>query len=357
MTRSRIAVVLAVLAPSLMGGCGPATAKNAHPAIVPSQWVDQPVNFDAGGVTIFATYRHPLVQTKPMPAALVIAGSGVTDRDGNTPFDPGPVNVLQTVADWLSTDGVVSLRYDKLGSGQTGLAGYAANPGAIGIGPFQEEATAALSFLARQSGVDRGRVAVIGHSEGALFALLLASGTPAQVPPIHALALLEPLSLRYLDLITTQVDAQADAAQRAGRITLEEAGRIKTALANTIEELRATGTVPSNLPPGLPKSLNPTTALFLSQADRYDPGQLATQLPKHMPVLITCSNTDVQVTCTEVDNVIAGLKQAAASIDFVRLTGVDHVLKQDPSNTNYAKPVPFSPQLRDALRAFIQRNL
>ena len=34
------------------------------------------------------------------------------------------------IADWLSADGVASLRYDKLGSGRTGLGPYASHPGA-----------------------------------------------------------------------------------------------------------------------------------------------------------------------------------------------------------------------------------
>lgn len=97
---------------------------------------------------------------------LLIAGSGPTDRNGNSPLLPGPVDTLKTVADWLSADGAASLRYDKLGSGQTGLGRFATNPGAIGIAPFEQEAVAALNFLADQRGVDRSRLSVIGHSEG-----------------------------------------------------------------------------------------------------------------------------------------------------------------------------------------------
>ena len=41
------------------------------------------------------------------------------------------------------------------------------------------------------------------------------------------------------------------------------------------------------------------------------------------------------------------------------LTGVDHLLKQDPTGSaaNYTEPLPFSPQLQRALRSFVQQNL
>jgi uncharacterized protein len=76
-----------------------------------------------------------------------------------------------------------------------------------------------LKFLAKQKGVDDRRLGVFGHSEGALFALLLATGHAGAAPPIHALGLFEPLSLRYLSLITVQVQAQAAAQEKAGVIT------------------------------------------------------------------------------------------------------------------------------------------
>jgi uncharacterized protein len=340
----------------------------SSPAAASRAWVDQPVSFEVGGLTVYATYRHPAAQASGatgvsrVPAVLLIAGSGPTDRNGNSPLLPGLVNTLKVIADWLSADGVASLRYDKLGSGRTGLGPYAARPGAIGIGPFEQEAAAGLRFLARQPGVDRGRLAVIGHSEGALFALLLATGAdPAAgpVPPIRALGLLEPLSVRYLDALTDQVRAQVAAAQRSGQITARQASTLMHTLAAAITSLRATGTVPPGLTPALSGILSWATARFLSEADRYDPAQLAARLSPGMPVLVTCSNADVQVTCGEVRHLLAGLARAPADTDFVPLTGVDHVLKQDPTGAaaNYAKSLPYSQQLRQALRGFIDRYL
>lgn len=355
----RLDLGIIVLAVGVLAtGCGSASSRS-HSASQPARWIDQPVTFNAGGVTIHATYRHPTAQPKPVPGALLIAGSGPTDRNGNSAVDPGPVDTLRAVVDWLSADGVASLRYDKLGSGQTGLGPYAVHPDTIGIRPFQQEATAALSFLARQPAVDRSRLALIGHSEGALFALLLATGKARPAPTVHAVGLLEPPGLRYLDVIATQVQAQVSAGRRAGRITPAKAASVERGLADAIQSLRSTGRVPASVPPALATVLNPSTALFLSQADRYDPAQLVARLAPHLPVLVTCSNADIQVPCAQVDRLVAGLGRAFTNTDFIHLSGVDHVLKQDPSGSaaNYTKPLAFSSQLRTALRAFVQENL
>ncbi len=357
--RTRRAVILAGLVCTLVAGCAPAASSTTLPTQSLGRWVDQPVSFEVGGVVIYATYRHPSGQTRPIPAALLIAGSGPTDRNGNTPLHPGPINTLKTLADWLSADGVASLRYDKLGSGRTGLGSYASHPDTIGIWPFEQESAAALRFLAQQPGVDRKRLAVFGHSEGALFALLLATGHAERVPHVHALGLLEPLSLRYLDMLNTQVDAQLSSEERDGQISSEEALLVERSLARSVRELRKTGTVPPNLPYGISSLLNPTTTLFLSQADRYDPAQVAAHLPTGTPVLVSCSNADTQVTCSEVDQLVTGLRRATTRLAFVHLTGVDHVLKEDPSGvaSNFSKPLPSSPQLREALKQFVEHNL
>lgn len=322
-------------------------------------WSDEPVTFHAGGVTIYATFRHPLGDATPVPAALLIAGSGPTDRNGNSSLEPGKVNTLKTIADWLSADGVASLRYDKLASGATGLGPYASKIATIGVLPFEQEAAGALEFLARQKGIDDQRLGVIGHSEGALYALLLATGHSGTTPKIHALGLIEPLSVRYLDLISLQVKAQVAAEAKAGQITAKLEKTVDATLTRAVARLRATGKVASNLAYGLGTILNPSNATYLYEADKFDPTALAAALDARTPVLVTCSNADLQVTCAETDQIVKGLAKAGASTDYVHLKGVDHVLKVDASGaaTNYTKSLPFSPMLRSDLQRFVARNL
>jgi hypothetical protein len=269
-------------------------------------------------MTIYATFRHPTDESKIVPGVLLIAGSGPTDRNGNSAVAPGPVNTLKTLADWLSNDGVATLRYDKLGSGTTGLGPYATDPASIGLSVFEQEARSALQFLAKEKVVNDHELGVFGHSEGALFALLLATGQAGTTPPIHALGLFEPLSQRYLDLITVQVDASLNAQVKSGAITTSLETTVEDDLKNAITRLRATGTVKANLPYGLANLLNPSDALFLSQADGFDPAILASHV-RRTPVLLTCSNDDVQVSCDEVDRVAQGFDSTSSHVDFVHL--------------------------------------
>ncbi len=353
---SALVALLLVVGGASMVTNAPASASTPSRTL---QWVDQNVTFQSGGTTIYATYRHPTNSATKVPGALLIAGSGPTDRNGNTPLESGPVDTLKTLADWLSVDGVASLRYDKLGSGKTGLGPYAFDPASIGLSVYEQESRSALEFLAKEKDVNDHELGVFGHSEGGLFALLLATGHAGSTPPIHALGLFEPLSQRYLDLITTQVDASLKTQVKSGAITKSLEKTVESDLTTAVTQLRAKGTVKAHLPYGLATLLNPSDALFLAQADKFDPKVLAGHVDQGTPVLLTCSNDDVQVSCTEVDRVASGFTSSGASLDFVHLRGVDHVLKVDSSltGTQYTKNLPFSPQLDSALKIFVRKYL
>jgi acetyl esterase/lipase len=332
------------------------------PALAPG-WVAQPVTFEAGGVTIYGTYTHPSgAAAGTVPAAVLLGGSGaVTDRNDNAPGQTDR-NLLLAVANWLSADGVASLRYDKLGSGQTGWGRYAAHPGRAGIGPYEQEAVAALGLLARQPQTDRARLAVFGHSEGGIYALLLASGLAGPAPKVRAVGLLEPVPIRFLDLIGQTSSASIASLVQNGQITAAQAHSLRQALARAIASLRRTGTLPPGLPAGVAGTFNRNgmgTQLELSQIDRYDPAAVAAKLPAPTAVLLTCSNADSYFGCAEVDHLAAGLTKASARLDYVHLNGVDHFLKEDISRNpaDFNQPLPFSAQLRAALKTFLASNL
>ena len=325
------------------------------PALAPG-WVAQPVTFEAGGVTIHGTYAHPgNAAAGTLPAALLIPGYGSsTDRNDNAPGQPDRTT-FEAVANWLSADGVASLRYDKLGSGQTGWGRDAAHPEQAGLGPYEQEAAAALTFLAGRRQVDRARLAVFGHSEGGIYALLLAAGLAGPAPEVRAVVLLEPVPLRFLDLIE-----QSMIASIRSQYTGARARSMEQTVTRMIASLRRTGALPPGLAPGV--GLAQVFQRPLGEAvqiDRYDPAAVAAMLPAHAPVLLTCSNADGYFGCAEVNRVAAGLSKASARLDYVHLNGVDHVLKEDitRSPAAFGQPLPFSAQLRAALKTFLTSNL
>ena len=224
------------------------------------QWVEDEVSFDADGLTIHGTYRHQK-DAAPQPAALLISESGNTDRNGDN-IVVGKIGNMRQLAELLSDRGVATLRYDKVGTGKTGLGPYQQRPTEVVSGVYTTGAKAAARFLAQQSGTDKARLSVYAVGEGAVHALALASDTSPEAPKIHSLGLLQPLSGRYLDIITNRV--RSDASPET----------LNTWLA-AVDEVRAKGTVPKDLPEGLGAILNPANARAIEEADKIDPVALA----------------------------------------------------------------------------------
>lgn len=100
------------------------------------------------------------------PAVILIAGSGPNDRDeailGHKPF--------LVIADHLTRNGFVVLRYDKRGIAKSNGDYVSAT-----TEDFASDAAAAFHFLKSQSNIDKSRIALIGHSEGGVIAPMVAA--------------------------------------------------------------------------------------------------------------------------------------------------------------------------------------
>lgn len=317
----------------------------------PTAWVDEEVSFVADGLTIYGTYRHRS-DAKPGPAALLIGESGNTDRNGDNAV-AGNIGTMRSLAELLSERGVATLRYDKAGTGRTGLGPYAAKPADVGSAVYTVGAKAAVAYLAGQAGTDPDRISVYGHGEGATHALMVATDTSPGAPKIGSLGLFEPLAGRYLDLVTARVRADLDAQMKAGSTTPQQAEDVIAAWTAAVASARQDGTVPAVLPNGLSAILNAGNVKAVLQSDAINPVALAMLLPAGTPVLLTCSDSDGQARCDAVRPMTAAL--AHTDLDFVELNGVSHVLKDDPTDaiTNYANDQPLSPQLVSALDNFV----
>lgn len=347
MTRRLLAVLAAVaLAVMMTAGCGSTdTAERT--------WVEDEVTFDADGLTVHGTYRH-LSGDGAGPAALLISESGGTDRNGDNNV-AGPIGNMRQLAEFLSDHGVATLRYDKVGTGATGLGPHAERPRDVGTAVYTAGAKAAVRFLAAQHGTAADHISVYALGEGTVHAMALADDTSVGAPRIHALGLLQPLTARYLDLITNRVTADLAAAVRNGQKTQPQADQVLAAWQAAVAQVRSAGTVPEKLPDGLGAIVNPDNVAAVAEADAIDPLDLGARIPAGTPVLLTCSDSDAQAPCSSIDPLARAL--AHTKLDLVKLTGVNHVLRDDPTDSiaNYAKKGPLSPQLTDALTAFVRQ--
>ena len=226
-------------------------------------WTDEDVTFVADGLTIHGTYRHD-TGAPAGPAALLISESGNTDRNGDNAV-AGPVGNMRQLSEYLSDRGIASLRYDKVGTGATGIGRYAANPAAVGSAVYTTGAKAAIGFLAEQPGSDAAARSVFALGEGTVHAMQLAADPSS--PRIQALGLLQPLAGRYLDIITHRVDTSVAADVESGAKTTAQADDVVAAWHRAVDEARTRGTVPAQLPEGLSAVLNPTNVKAVVEAD------------------------------------------------------------------------------------------
>ena len=315
-------------------------------------WVDDEITFTAGGLTLHGTYRHR--GDERGPAALLISESGATDRNGDNNV-AGPIGNMRQLAEYLSGHGIATLRYDKVGTGATGLGPYAQRPTEVGSAVYTGGARAAVRFLAGRPGTDPDRISVYALGEGTVHAMTLAGDTGEGAPRIHALGLLQPLPGRYLDLISGRVSADMATAVRSGAKTRAQADEVLGAWQAAVTQARGTGSAPDRLPEGLSAILSPANVTAVVEADAIDPLVLAARIPAATPVLLTCSDSDAQARCTAMTPLRDALAQTA--LQFVALNGVNHVLRDDPTDNigNYARRDPLSPQLTDALNTFVTR--
>jgi pimeloyl-ACP methyl ester carboxylesterase len=135
--------------------------------IPPFPYKEEEVSFDNGeqGFSLGGTLTLPKGEG-PFPAVILITGSGSQNRDeeifGHKPF--------KLIADNLTRNGIAVLRYDDRGVGSSGGSGVGST-----TADYAGDARSAIEYLLKRSDIDHSKVGVIGHSEGAMIAFILAS--------------------------------------------------------------------------------------------------------------------------------------------------------------------------------------
>ncbi|WP_232284794.1 alpha/beta hydrolase family protein [Rhodococcus sp. R1101] len=332
----------------LAGGvtlAGTAAALPDTGSVTVSTGSDSPVTFEAAGTTFHGSLRSPDGAT--VAAALLLPGSGPTDRNGNQPG--AAADTLVRSADALAAHGIASLRFDKIGAGRTGLGTY--TPETVGEYGFTEQvdhAEAAVRLLSERTGVAAEDILVLGHSEGGLTALALADRGIGS-----GFALLAPLPMRYLDLLSAQLTALADSGQLGA-----DTDAVRAELPRTVESLRTTGTVPADQHPVVAQlGLNAANAKFLSEADELDPVELAARLAADTPVLLTCSDKDLNISCAQVEPLRAAL--AHTDLQFEHFATANHGLEElgplQPGPADLIALLPVSSEFSAAVDRWAER--
>ncbi|EGX58345.1 secreted protein [Streptomyces zinciresistens K42] len=252
------------------------------------------------------------------------------------------------MADALDRDGIATLRFDKYGTGRTGLGAYQDHPEELDYPAFVRQARAAYESLRDQPETDPHELLLVGHSEGAMTGLLL-GGTVRPRPA--GLALLQPQAIRMLDLVALQLKAQIAEATRQGQFTPEQQRTVNAAVDAAVASLRERRPVDTtDLPPAIARlfeAFQGPNARFVLSDDAVHPPDTAAALRPGTKVLLTCGTNDAQVPCVTTNALTAALRHAhAGGPGRVTLPGVDHLL-HDADH-----PDTLAPPVLDALHRF-----
>jgi pimeloyl-ACP methyl ester carboxylesterase len=266
----------------------------------------------------------------PRAVAVIIPGSGPTNRDGDNPLGVTGGN-LRLLAEGLAEQGVATLRIDKRGIAESTAAGP--DETKLSIAGYAEDARAWAAEAASRTGAPCAWL--IGHSEGSLVALA-ATRTPDD--KICGLVLIAGPG-RSLGV-----------SLREQLASLPEA--LKTPTFAAIAEMEQGHTV-SDTPPELAALFRPSVQPFLISMLAQDPAALIAAYDG--PVLIAQGTTDLQVTLADAQ----ALSAAQPHATLTTFEGVNHLLKIAPLDraanlaTYRDATLPLAPGVVDAVANFI----
>jgi len=257
----------------------------------------------------------------PFPALALVAGSGPTDRDWNSPLISGTNGSGRLLAEALAADGIASLRYDKRAAGPHAAENLAALAGKISLQSHLAELAGAVRTLAGTPDVDTARIFALTNSEGALHALNYQIQAPAI--PFAGLILLAPPGRPIGAVGRSQVVAQLSGLPNGAEMIAGYDAAIAAFAADQ----------PVTPDPSLPEGVlmllrgltHPANLPFARELWVTDAAGWLAQV--QAPVLVVIGKKDVQVSW-QVDG--QALEQATAghaNVTFVSPENANHVMK------------------------------
>lgn len=297
-------------------------------------WAQNDVEYRLGnGITIRGTLVVPKGVSKP-PVALIIAGSGPTDRNGNSQqVNP---NSLRNLARALDEAGIATLRYDKRGIAASAYPGMREE--SIRYTDFADDARELANLLH-----DDGRfsqVVIIGHSEGAHLAMLAARDNPNVSKVIAIAGPGRPLD----EVIIEQIERDNPPQQIVDEVR------------GILAELKKGNRV-DEVPQYLSMLFRPSVQPFLISQIATDPAADIAALS--IPVLLVQGGTDIQIKKMDMER----LKEAYPKAQTLYIEDMNHILKRCSDATLRGQQMLYSnpfasnhPDLAPGIVKFITAN-
>jgi len=267
---------------------------------------DEAVNIPATGFNLGATLTRPkaATPTAKLPAVILLSGAGADDRDGVLSGVP----ILGQLAGALADAGYLAVRYDKRGYGQSGGRAESAT-----LADHADDALAVFRWLANRNDIDRDRIAIVGHNEGAWAALLAAT----RERRIAGIATLAAPSTTGAERILEQ---QRHVLEQMKLPPAELVSRIE--LQTRINAAVISGRGWDGIPPETRKQAD--TPWFQSLL-AFDPAKVVRDV--RQPFLIVHGELDAQVPVSHADRLAElGKTSRSRAVAVVTIRGVNHLL-------------------------------
>ncbi len=270
--------------------------------------------------------------TNKAVAVLILAGSGPTDRDGNSAGLPGKNNSLKYLAEALKGQGIASLRIDKRGI----AASTSAGPKEVDLRfeTYIDDAGAWLRFLRKDCGYQR--VIILGHSEGSLIGMIAAQREKAD---------------GFISI--------AGAGRKASVVLREQlATKLPPDLLKENERVLVQleqGKLVDDSPPLLDVLYRRSVQPYLISWFKYDPQVEIAKLT--MPVLLVQGSTDIQVSVADAER----LHKSKPDAELVIVDGMNHIMKEVKGGLmeqmpSYSDPaLPLHKKLVEAVVGFVRK--
>lgn len=263
---------------------------------------------------------------KPVPLAIIIAGSGPTDRDGNQPMMKN--NSLKFLAEGLSQEEIATFRFDKRIVKQ--IHNRNVDERKIRFDHFIDDAISIINHFSKD---DRfSKIYIIGHSQGSLIGMIAAQDKADGFVSIAGAG-------QVIDnIVVDQLAQQAPALQQNAR--------------EAFDEMKANG-ISKNYNPMLASIFREDIQPFMLSWMKYNPAEEVKKLD--MPVLIINGDKDIQVKISEAEL----LHDARPDAEYHIIGNMNHVLKhvEDMSLENQKSynihDLPVVPELIKTIAEFI----
>jgi uncharacterized protein len=269
-----------------------------------------------------------LVAGKKDVVALIIAGSGPTDRNGNSGMNL-KTDAYKKMADALAARGISSLRFDKRWIGESKPEGI--NLADVVLEDYIEDASALVDYLSK-SGFKK--IVLVGHSEGSLVAL----GTAVKNTKVAGVISVAGAGKPVNEVIIDQLTAQSEEFGKMAKITMDSV---------------VAGHSPKRIHPMLYSMFNPDIQPFMRSYARNDPAKLAATIKQ--PLMIVQGTTDIQVGVEHAEM----LKNANPKAQLKLYEGMNHILVEAPADrmaniaTYYKPELPLFAGLMEDISTFI----